>query len=388
MFSSDRFQEAYYEGQRDFVTYCAIIVIVFSVVYYVAVVVAEISAGSDFMIVVQRYLCCCLCPDKERIKQKNIAKRRAKGEHVDEESDDEIQISLSSNPLMMRGDPESQKKAEAEAAAATEQLERMRQQMYQLKKDHRQNVGGKKKGGRKKAKGRKGQMKKNRKAMGVARPSKKMEEDMDTEIELTSMPEKVSEQAPKQVSEQVPEQLPAATSTKTTVEVSAVPISDSDSSSLSSVEPPQLTLKTANKRASYRALADGWGRTYYQDIDNPATTTWELPKDSDITEDATEASYAAAVAKKESRVKRVRRLSAVQQKLSQQKSKEIEVTAAVTVVSATGKEPSREKLSRKKSKEIEVTAAATVVSATGKEPSRVRRLSALKQKLKAKKSKQ
>ena len=49
MFSSDRFNESYYEGQRDFITYCAIFIIIFSLVYYFCVCVSEIAAGTDFM---------------------------------------------------------------------------------------------------------------------------------------------------------------------------------------------------------------------------------------------------------------------------------------------------------------------------------------------------
>ena len=89
MFSSDRFQEAYYEGQRDFITYCAIIVIVFSIIYYLSVCIAEIAAGSGFMAFVQQHVCCCLCPDKEKIRRKNMAKRRARGELVDENPDED-----------------------------------------------------------------------------------------------------------------------------------------------------------------------------------------------------------------------------------------------------------------------------------------------------------
>jgi hypothetical protein len=49
MFSSSRFEESYYQGQQEFITYCAILIIVFSVVYYGCVCVAEIAAGTEFM---------------------------------------------------------------------------------------------------------------------------------------------------------------------------------------------------------------------------------------------------------------------------------------------------------------------------------------------------
>ena len=80
MFSSSRFDESYYEGQQEFITYCAIFIIIFSLVYYGCVCISEIAAGTDFMKWVQWHLCCWCCPDKDRIRLKNLRRRRLKGE--------------------------------------------------------------------------------------------------------------------------------------------------------------------------------------------------------------------------------------------------------------------------------------------------------------------
>ena len=414
MFSSNRFQESYYEGQRDFITYCAIVVIVFSVLYYIAVVVAEITAGSQFMVTMQTYFCCCLCPDKGKIREKNLAMRRSRGEEVNDgyEDEDEHPICLSSNPLMMArsGNAAAQKKAEADSAAATEQLKKMQQQLYHMKKNQR---GTSALANKKSFRNKKGKKTKTKKSMGSNKVSSIIENDLDQQIEMsmieTNLPmagsankskknrrlssrelmkqesfsyildgesssdtkNKARRMSSRELMSQGQESQEIQNREKTKIlEVTATPTSelelvpstttdarkkktgrksfkrrttstdgrsyyeDTDNPGVTqwtvpadaevfdaAVLVPSLSTSTASKRSSYRVLADGWGRKYYQDMENPGVTQWELPTDGDIVEDQTEESQAAALKsqnaelkKKESRVNRVRRLSAAKMK--------------------------------------------------------------------------
>merc|ERR1711998_41617 len=73
--------------------------------YYFCVCVAEISAGTQFMACVQRKLCCLCCPDKEKIRQKNLRRLRSRGMigiSVNElaQKDESFAEKMSCNPMM------------------------------------------------------------------------------------------------------------------------------------------------------------------------------------------------------------------------------------------------------------------------------------------------
>ena len=347
MFSSDRFQEAYYEGQRDFITYCAIIVIVFSIIYYLSVCIAEIAAGSDFMAFVQQHVCCCLCPDKEKIRRKNMAKRRARGELVDENPDEDegATISLSANPLMA-GSSEAQKRAETDAAAANVQLMKMKEQMRQLKKNQSTNKTTSKKKGRSGNKRTKG---KTKKTMGQARTSKKIDDDLENEIEIEMINYDANPMSNPMSNPTRPPSLPGAPppfvkksrrmssrelmqqakaggaagqkkqrrmSSRELLRNAAAKnkIHNSASAGAAAPEKGQIEMMSIgekekertfevtrttdnNRRQSFRSLADGWGRTYYQDIDSQEVV-WELPANGDVVEDLTKESKAQALQNK------------------------------------------------------------------------------------------
>merc|ERR1711881_123160 len=106
MFSSSRFEESYYDSQRDFITYTSILVIVFSLCYYGSVCIAELFAGSHFIIFFQRYVCCWFCPDNEYIRRKNMIKRKQRGSNLGNMEEEMefgvVQMSgISANPMMM-----------------------------------------------------------------------------------------------------------------------------------------------------------------------------------------------------------------------------------------------------------------------------------------------
>jgi hypothetical protein len=135
MFSSSRFDEAYYESQQEFITFVAIFIVIFSVVYYVSVCISEIAAGTDMMKWIQWHLCCYCCPDTERIRLKNLRRRRLNGEEVVDPMDefkDFGDIELAHNPMMHQGNSKAQKEAEDRAAALSEQLQEQNEQNLKM----------------------------------------------------------------------------------------------------------------------------------------------------------------------------------------------------------------------------------------------------------------
>jgi hypothetical protein len=132
MFSSSRFEESYYQGQQEFITYCAILIIIFSVLYYGCVCIAEIAAGTDFMKWIQWNLCCWCCPDPDRTRLRNLRKRRRRGEDVEDPmdhfvDDEGIEMAMQ-NPMMhSKANLEAQRAAEEKAKALSEQLEMQNQ---------------------------------------------------------------------------------------------------------------------------------------------------------------------------------------------------------------------------------------------------------------------
>merc|ERR1711871_1708850 len=114
MFSSARMQESYYEGQQEAITYCAIMIIVLTLLYYFVVCAAELGAGSDWMQWIQHNLCCCICPDKERRRRKNKEKLRKQGlvHHDEDEIDEDVEMAMAQNPLKQQA-AETARMAEA-----------------------------------------------------------------------------------------------------------------------------------------------------------------------------------------------------------------------------------------------------------------------------------
>ena len=148
MFSSSRFEESYYESQQEFITFIAIFIVIFSVVYYVGVCVSEVAAGSDFMKWIQWNLCCCCCPDKERIRQRNIARRRRSGEDVDDPLGEyrDADLELAHNPMMqINAATAAKKKADELALSLEAKIQeqdvinlRTAEMMKKMKKEHAQ----------------------------------------------------------------------------------------------------------------------------------------------------------------------------------------------------------------------------------------------------------
>jgi hypothetical protein len=166
MFSSSRFEESYYESQQEFITFVAIFIVIFSVVYYVSVCISEIAAGTDMMKWIQWHLCCYCCPDRERIRLKNLRRRRKNGETLEDPMEEfkDVDLELAHNPMMHQGNAKAQKEAEDKAELLALQLQeqsdhniKMADMMRKAKKDQGSKKSeSRKRGNKKKKKGRGG----------------------------------------------------------------------------------------------------------------------------------------------------------------------------------------------------------------------------------------
>ena len=167
--------------KKDFITYCAIFIIIFSLVYYGCVCVSEIAAGTDFMKWIQWNLCCYCCPDKDRIRLKNLRKRRLKGEIIDDPMDEfpiDTDLELAHNPMMhSAGNLKAQKEAEEKAKILELQLQQQNENNAKMAEMMRKNKKNSNSGTAvRKRKKKKGRMKKNEFG-AVAVGSKKDPED-------------------------------------------------------------------------------------------------------------------------------------------------------------------------------------------------------------------